>query len=362
MDMLSRQKRYYTLHSRLASLSNDALLEKIKAAPHTKGWGLNHTLELDGTSIFVKRIPLTEKEFAQLHDTQNLFDLPMHYHYGMGSAGFGAFREWLTHIKTTDWVLSGEQVHFPLLYHYRILHSQASWKVWDSEKMDGYCTYWNDNGSIREYTQARMEAPYEIALFLEHIPHSLYTWFKAPSFPKFTQLVQEARDALTFLQAQGILHMDAHLANLLTDGEHCYVSDFGLALDRQFAIDQEELAFFETHQDYDQGQLTCCTGLILLSGFEILEKEKQKHILQAFDLPSDTDKNDRNRRFIEELEHLNTGGLELPKEHFRYLQKHRTQILYMMDFYHHLHEDSKKELRFDRNLLKSGKLPEGNQA
>ncbi len=45
----------------------------------------------------------------------------MYYHYGIGSAGFGVFRELVANIKITNWVLEGAITNFPLLYHYRVI-------------------------------------------------------------------------------------------------------------------------------------------------------------------------------------------------------------------------------------------------
>ena len=58
--------------------------------------GAASTIEVDGTKVFAKRIPLTRREQAQPHSTANLFDLPTSCHYGMhplASPGFGAWRE-----------------------------------------------------------------------------------------------------------------------------------------------------------------------------------------------------------------------------------------------------------------------------
>jgi hypothetical protein len=44
-------------------------------------------------------------------------------HMGVGSAGFGAWRELATHIMTTNWVITGESVNYPMMYHRRILPS-----------------------------------------------------------------------------------------------------------------------------------------------------------------------------------------------------------------------------------------------
>ncbi len=56
--------------------------------------------------IFVKQIPLTdlEKQPENFRSTANIFKLPLSYQYGIGSAGFGAWRELATHIMTTKFL------------------------------------------------------------------------------------------------------------------------------------------------------------------------------------------------------------------------------------------------------------------
>src|SRR5437867_1786265 len=68
---------------------------------HTRGWGTTETLDVGGTPVFVKRIPVTDLELEHRYSPRNLYRLPTFYHYGIGSAGFGVFRELLAHVKTT---------------------------------------------------------------------------------------------------------------------------------------------------------------------------------------------------------------------------------------------------------------------
>ena len=58
--------------------------------------------------------------------TANLFELPIYYQYGIGSAGFNAWRELYTHIITTDWVIRNKCPNFPRMYHWRILPRSIS--------------------------------------------------------------------------------------------------------------------------------------------------------------------------------------------------------------------------------------------
>ncbi|GIE98247.1 hypothetical protein [Paractinoplanes rishiriensis] len=83
--------------------------------------GRTGTALFDGSPVFVKWVPLTDGERQRSGSTANLFGLPLHYQYGIGSAGFGAWRELAAHRMTTEWALSGRYAGVPLLYHWRIV-------------------------------------------------------------------------------------------------------------------------------------------------------------------------------------------------------------------------------------------------
>jgi hypothetical protein len=120
-DLQRRRALYFKLSSDITQIDNTQLRSLFKDSQAQAGWGKHHTLTIGELKVFVKRVPVTDIEYDNLFSTKNLYDLPMYYHYGVGSAGFGVFRELVTHIKTTNWVLAGAIVTFPLMYHYRII-------------------------------------------------------------------------------------------------------------------------------------------------------------------------------------------------------------------------------------------------
>ena len=98
----ARLAAYGSVSTRLSLLSDRQLGESVAAAgPLGSGiGGRSAELDIDGTRIFVKRIPLTEAETRaeNARSTANLFGLPMFYQYGVGSAGFGAWQIGRAHV------------------------------------------------------------------------------------------------------------------------------------------------------------------------------------------------------------------------------------------------------------------------
>lgn len=122
-DLLARRALHASEGQALTVLDDDEFAAAIGAPPPDarRGWGVSYRAEICGVPVFAKRLPLTDIEKEHAGDTSNIFALPDFYHYGVGSAGFGANRELAAHLKATVWVLDGAIESFPLLYHHRVL-------------------------------------------------------------------------------------------------------------------------------------------------------------------------------------------------------------------------------------------------
>ena len=272
MNNSARIKQYSKVSTILACFSNAQLKQILAdAKPMHEGIGGKSCLcYVDETPVFVKKVPLTD--FEQLPQnfmsTANLFNLPLSYQYGIGSAGFGAWRELATHIMTTNWVITGEQDNLPIMYHWRILPSNPTdinLNYWGD--IQEYCQYWENSSIIRKRVEDLNKASAHIALFLEYIPQNLHEWLS-------TQIARgddSAELAVAFvdkhlnatnrhINSHGLMHFDAHFKNILTDGELLYLSDFGLALSSKFDLSTAETEFLKHHQSYDQA----CAAVNLL--------------------------------------------------------------------------------------------------
>ena len=260
----ARIKQYSVVSTSFACLSNEKLLQILTdAKPIHEGIGGKSVLiSLADTPVFVKKVPLTDLEQLPQNfmSTVNLFNLPMFYQYGIGSAGFGAWRELATHIMTTNWVITGECFNFPIMYHWRILPSgtgDININYWGD--IEQYCQYWENSSVIRQRVEDLNKASAYIALFLEYVPQNLHEWLRAQiansdvAAEKAVAFVDDHLKATNrHINMHGLLHIDAHFENILTDGERLYLSDFGLALSSTFDLSKAETEFLKNHQSYDQ--------------------------------------------------------------------------------------------------------------
>jgi hypothetical protein len=204
---------------------------------------------VDGVRVFVKRVPLTDLELRpeNMRSTANLFGLPLFYQYGVGSAGFGAWREPAAHLMANSWVLRGEYAGFPLLYHWRILPDEPPTGFVDGlGGVEGAVAHWEGSAAVRGRLEAIGRSSASLVLILEHVPHTLAAWLG-----EHREAVSWAEEAVTrgaaFMSSRGFVHFDAHFLNLLTDGRQVYFADFGLALSSAFELASEEADFLTDH-------------------------------------------------------------------------------------------------------------------
>lgn len=260
----ARLATYRTVATRLSLLSDRRLGDLVSSASAAGSGigGRSAEADIDGTRIFIKRVPLTDVEAQpeNVWSTANLFDLPMFYQYGVGSAGFGAWRELAVHTMTSNWVLEKEHEGFPLMYHWRVLpDSPPQGFVDEFGGIDGAVAHWEGSPAVRERLEAIGRSCHSLVLFLEHAPQTLGAWLSehqenaapAGSGSPYLWVEDALARATTFMSSRGLVHFDAHFNNLLTDGRLIYFADFGLALSSGFDLSAAEEQFLSDHLAYD---------------------------------------------------------------------------------------------------------------
>lgn len=236
----------------LAQLSDHELGDAInaEALQHTGIGGKKAVLDVNGTPVFVKRVPLTGIELSNPRSTANLFGLPTFYQYGLGSTGFGAWRELATHLMTTKWALSGEYRGFPVMYHWRVLpDSPPEGFADDFGGIDCTVAHWDGSPAVRRRLEAIGASTASLVICLEYVPHTLGEWLC--DHPDVTWVEEQLDHGTAFMSSHGLVHFDTHFNNLLTDGEQVFFGDFGLASSVSFELTTAEAEFLADHRVYD---------------------------------------------------------------------------------------------------------------
>jgi hypothetical protein len=260
MNLDKRLSTYSSVSTGLSLLSNLQLMDLLdKARPLGASiGGITSLLEINDTLVFVKRIPLTniEREPQNILSTANVFNLPIYSQYGIGSPGFGVWREIAAHTMSTNWVIAGECPNFPLMYHWRVLALPESGANEALERNSGFL---NEFAEVRARLDAMQGASSSIVIFLEYFPQNVHQWLSQEvsaghqTAEAACFMLEENLKAITsFINSRGMLHFDAHFWNILTDGEQLYFTDFGLAISSGFALSKAERDFFKQHHRYDQ--------------------------------------------------------------------------------------------------------------
>lgn len=294
MSRPARLRAHSVVSTALALYSDHALRELVDAAaPLGAGiGGKSALLEVAGTPVFVKRVPLTdlERQPEHMRSTANLFEMPLFCQYGVGligGPGFGAWRELAGHIMTTEWVLAAEYEGFPLMYHWRVLPDSTPLPD-ELANIDRAVAYWDGLPQVRNRIEALRDSSASIALFLEYIPQNLHEWLTAQlevggetTDRACVMVDQELEIGTAFMNSRGLLHLDAHFGNILTDGRRLYFGDYGLALSSGFDLSSEESAFFDRNQSYDRGYTATYFVNWLLTALHGLRGEERAAMVRA---------------------------------------------------------------------------------
>lgn len=351
----ARLARYCHLSSTLAQLDNEQLRRLMASSVDQQGWGKTEVITLDEMNVFVKRVPITVVEYANQFSTQNHYNLPTFYNYGIWSGGFGIFRELVAHIKTTNWVLAEATEHFPLLYHYRIVPWARTQRNFTEEELQSYVAYWGGNQQIETFIRARESASHQLLLFLEYFPHSVEGWLiEHPN--QLSALFHQIQEVLAFLNQREILHFDCDFGNIVTDGSLICLTDFGLVLDQAYALSATERRFFDVHREYDAALLRCALGWHLFVRYQQLTASQKAEVAQLCAITDEMKFGVITMQLVANIERLYAHGyLDLDEESVALVTKQRPLILWTVNFLHELRQSSHKELPFDsatlRNLL-----------
>ncbi|MGG6241064.1 hypothetical protein ACQ4N7_20770 [Nodosilinea sp. AN01ver1] len=344
-----RREAYFQLSSRIAQLNNaqlSHLLEANAANTSNSGWGVNQTLVFGQSKVFVKRIPVTDLEYNNLFSTRNLYDLPTYCNYGLGSTGIGVFRELITHIKTTHWVLEGEHSMFPLMYHYRILPSTELRSQVDADQLQRYVACWGNSENAGQYLLDRAIASRELVLFLEHIPYILGEWLR-DNPDKLQKPLCDLRKTIDFLSAKGIIHFDAHFFNALTDGEQTYLTDFGLVLDRSFDLTEKEKAFFDRNALYDYGEVLRNLGYLMRLSYDLCSESDRLKIISKYGIKDGLKPYQISLILLENIQQIQADGdIKLGDFYVDSVLKYRNITALMQNFFADMVDNPRKDTEF----------------
>lgn len=207
-------------------------------------------IDVDSVPVFVKRIPLTDREVVHPGSTANLFDLPVVCQYGIGGPSFNAWRELAANVIVTDAVLAGETESFPILHHWRVLPGRPPVAA-EHADIDIVVAAYDGHPAVRSRLEALAVATSSLVLFCEYIPHPLENLLQENPAGRAGAVEQQLLGISWALRETKLLHMDGHFGNMRTNMERIYLSDFGLATSPHFDLSASERDFARRHATHD---------------------------------------------------------------------------------------------------------------
>ncbi|MEU1369177.1 protein kinase family protein [Streptomyces sp. NPDC005803] len=291
----ARLAAYSAVSTSLALCSDRELRDLVEtAAPMGAGiGGTSALLEVGGTPVFVKRLPLTdlERRPENVRSTANLFGLPAFCHPGLGvpaGPSFGAWRELAVHIMTTNWVLAQDHEGFPLMYHWRVLPHPGQTLPEELADVEKAVAYWGGGRQVRHRIEALRDSSASVALFVEYIPQNLHDWLDvqvkaddATAEQACAMVTRELEAGTSFMNARGLLHLDGHFQNILTDGKRLFFTDYGLAMSSRFDLSKEEAGFFAAHRTYDRCYTLTHLVIWLVTALYGYERDERSAFVRA---------------------------------------------------------------------------------
>jgi hypothetical protein len=250
----ARRSRHDRVAATLAALRDDEMAALVRAAV-TEGAGVGggcSRADVDGVPVFVKRVPITDRELADPHNTANVFDLPVAWQYGMyrlAGPGFGAWRELAANQSVTEGILAGETESFALLHHWRVLPGRPPVAA-EHLDIDAVIDQFGGNRTVRARFDALASATASLVLFLEHLPDGLPRWLSDP-IGKAAVVERQLFEMVAFLRHREVLHLDGHFGNIRADDDRLYLVDFGLATSLRFDLSDAEREFAARNADHD---------------------------------------------------------------------------------------------------------------
>lgn len=317
----------------LGSLDDDDLRALVPPDLASLGsWAWTGTVELDGTPLFVKRIPVADVEVEHWPSTRNHFGLPLRYQYGVGSAGFGAAREATMWGRASDWVDDDVTDGFAALLHQRLLpRTGARWSV--PLGRDAYVAHWGSDAAIASFVDARASGTHELWLVGEHLPHTCSSWL-VDHQDRVDDVVDLILSALAVLRGHGSVHFDAHLANVVVDedGTRACLVDLGLASGPELELDAAERAFLAAHRHFDVGEALFSLSIPVTRAYQALDDHGQARARRCCGVGDSPDRRALLAALVDGAGRLAEEGLvDVHPRYAAALARYRDVTLYVED-------------------------------
>jgi hypothetical protein len=220
------------------------------------------------------------------------------------------------------------------LIHHRLLDGPRHLAALDREpeRFAGFTKYRWDEPSMNAYLADRAAARHELVMVFEHLPHAAVDWI-AGRPDDVGWIVDDIRRVIAFLRAHEVVHFDSDLCNVRTDGQQAYLTDFGLVLDRQFELSDDEHRFLDRHRHFDDGNLLLSAAHQLYWTYRAEPPDRRAALAAAVRIDEATAFDDAVTSLLAAFDRLDERGLfPIGRELHTLLSSHSDAVRYMHSF------------------------------
>jgi hypothetical protein len=197
-----------------------------------------------------------------------------------------------------------------------------------------------------------VQARHELVIFLEHFPYVLQPWLVEHQ-ERLTETLDELRATIDFLRTHGVIHFDAHYANIVTDAGRPYLTDFGLASDRDFELDDREREFFDDHTHYDYGEVLWNLGYLLPAIYNGLPDDDKTTIRAKIGMADAGPLADRLLPLVDNIEAIaDDQTLHLHENLVAAVVRYRDVIMLVQEFFVALRANLRKDTPYPHTALR----------
>jgi hypothetical protein len=177
------------------------------------------------------------------------------------------------------------------------------------------------------------------------VPHILRSWL--PENPgRVHAVLDDLCATIDFLRKNEVIHFDAHFSNILTDGERTYLTDFGLVLDKNYALAEDEMAFFKANTCYDYGEVLSCLDTVLYRAYEALPETDKRRLKGKCGIEAGAQAHELMPVILDHIEESDVVSImKLDESYVTCVVKYRSIIALMHDFYSKLRRNNKKDTK-----------------
>lgn len=204
---------------------------------------------------------------------------------------------------------------------------------------------------VGDLIQQRRAADHELWLFLEHFPSTVSDWLLLPANqPSVDLVIDQLSGTAADLRRRGLVHFDAHLANVVTDGSRIALADFGIACSPDFELSEDERHFLFRHPHYDLGIAISYLGLMLALYVQGQPPEVKAEVDRACGIAEGQGRLEVIMGLVEACQRV-ADIVSLAPEYVDALQRYRDVNSYVHGFITQLQNRPQKDAAYDDGEL-----------